>query len=209
MNAIDMATLGLLSLAVFLQVLAGLVPILYEDLNPAKEVPEEAEAVLNVPKSTALVILIRRSDAGDYSFEEGLVEALAEGDDVHPVLLSSPLLPSLLYEPSANPGLLWANHGMFHKWYTREAQVVNVGDVHTLRFDREGQMVDRDSELVQGIDALPYKDVVVYCSLPRLFGRQDWELAAYRTIWQRSSLLLVGVAALVRFAYGEPILRLF
>ena len=203
-----MVTLGLLSLAVFLQVLAGLIPILYEDLNPAEEVPKEAEAALSAPRSTPLVLLIRGDDSDDYRFPEGVAEALAKSDGVQTVAVAPATLPTLTYEPSSGRGAPGATPGMFHKWYTRAAHVIYVEDVNTLRFDRKGQVVDQDSELAQGLDALPSREVRIYCSLWRPFGRQDWELAAYRKVWQRSSLLLVGVAALVRFAYGEPILRL-
>ena len=65
------------------------------------------------------------------------------------------------------------------------------------------------SKPLPALNQLPVEKMMVYCGLPFPFGREDWELSAYRKVWQRSSLLLVAVTALVRFAYGEPILNLF
>jgi hypothetical protein len=204
-----MATLGLLSLAVFLQVLAGLIPILYEDLNPMKQTPEGAERVLNAPRSMPLVLLVASNSSEEPDFATGLAEALAKTDGANTEVITPFLLSDLKYLDSRQQGHLGMGPGMFHKWYTREARVVRISDVHDLRFDRRGQMVDQDFEVVRGLDALPHREVTIYCSLRRPFGRHDWELFAYRKAGQRLSLLVVGVAGLIRFASGEPILNLF
>ncbi len=193
-----MATLGLLSLAVFLQVLAALVPILYEDLNPARELPT-GESVLSAPRAIPLVLLLTRNHTPDDLLERALVERFSRGSDVNFMPIPLPHMDHLQYQSPGKRGFFGVNPGLLHKWYTRPAQMLDIEDV------RRWNIIDLPSRL----EELPTKESRVYCALWRPFGRHDWELAAYRRISQRSSLLLVGVAALVRFAYGEPILRLF
>ncbi len=193
-----MATLALLSLALGLQVLAGLIPILWEDLNPAKEM-QGADAVLKVPRSTPLVLLVTRNDENDRKLEAAFGEALAEDEGAHAEVVTPSLLADLTYQPPGKRGLFGVSPSLFHKWHSRTARVIHTKDLGALGFD----------DLASALDQVPAAETKVFCALWRPFGRQDWELAAYRRIWQRSSLLLVGVAALVRFAYGEPILRLF
>lgn len=194
-----MAALGLFSLAMFLQVLAGLVPILYEDLNPENRGSEGRVQVLNVPKAASLVLLITRGAYEDRGLEEALDEALSRSEGTHVQRSPAPQFRDLEYRASDRRGLFGAGPGLLHRWYTRPATILEIRDVQGLDLGRQ----------VPSISQLPVRETRIYSGLPRPFGRQDWELAAYRKIWQRSSLLLVGIAALVRFAYGEPILRLF
>ena len=193
-----MATLGLLSLAVFLQVLAGLIPILYEDLNPARGLPM-GEGVLNAPRSTPLVLLLTRNDSRDNFLERELAERFSGRSDLSFVVLPLHYLDDLRYQPPGGRGFFGVSPGLLHSWYSRPAQMLDIADMRPVGL----------TELPTQLDELPTREEKVYCALWRPFGRQDWELVAYRKIWQRSSLLLVGVAALARFAYGEPILRLF
>ncbi len=59
MSAIDMATLGILSLAVLLQVLAGLIVFLYTDFNPSRpsrDDPSETDNFQEVPRGESILI---------------------------------------------------------------------------------------------------------------------------------------------------------
>lgn len=193
-----MATLGLLSLAVCLQVVGGLFPILYEDLNPAKRWSEGREQVLSAPRAASLVLLITRNDYEDRPLEEALEHSFAE-EGKHVERIPIPGLRDLEYRASQRKGLLGVGPGLLHKWYTRPATVLAMTSVRSAGLALP----------LPPLRQMPVREARIYCGLPRPFGREDWELSAYRRIGQRVSLLLVAVAALVRFAYDEPILNLF
>ena len=187
-----MATLGLVSLALGLQVLAGLMVLLYTDFNPSRRSrndPEEADNFPTVPRGETPSIDITSDDEFRRIFEENLEQA--EGRKAYIHQMDQERL-SEIESPQHTIGGRGQgiNRELFSWWFTRSVRV-------------------RREEQSDSGDFGPWEDSRVYSPPWRPCSLALWQIEAFGRAFRQLSLLLVGVAALVRFAYGEPILNLF
>ena len=186
-----MVTLGLLSLAVLLQVIAGLMVILYTDFNPtrhSREEPEERDHFGDVPREAVLSIDTTSTDERRRIFEQNWERA--EGKNVRIRQMDPDGFEKIEYPPSPSGDSQDTGPGVFSWWFTRRVRV-------------------RRTEDPEDGDFGPWEESRVYSPPWRPFDVPLWQMDAFRRLFRQLSLLLVGVTALVRLAHGEPILKLF
>ena len=175
------ATVIFLSVALGLQVVAGLLAILYRDLNPARQVPRDLERILKAPRAVPLSLHIPEESTEDpkgKAMREAYEKASAESRGHRWEFIEAGLLPALNPEPGDSRSPLAV-------WWSREAAV-------SAEYPQESS-----------------SSVRILSSPWQPWNFHDWEIDAIRNGLRYGSYVLVGVIAIIRIAHGEPLLRLF
>ncbi len=175
------ATVIFLSVALGLQLIAGLLATFYRDLNPARQVPKELDRILNAPRGMRLHLDLSTESTADTkgdSMRRAHRKASYESRGDLLEYVDPDLLPVLNPEPEDTKSPLAA-------WWSR------LVSIHGQQL-REGPVPTR-----------------ILSSPWRPWNFQDWEIDAIRNGLRNGSFVLLGVIAIIRIAHGEPLLRLF
>lgn len=176
-----MATVIFLSVALGLQIVAGLLAILYRDLNPAREVPKELDHILNAPRGMRLHLDVETESTADPKGEamaRAHSKAVAEDRGYRWESVAPALLPALNPEPGDTKSPLAG-------WWSREAAV-------SAEYPAESS-----------------PSVRIVSNPRRPLNLQNWEVDAIRNSLRYGSFGVLGAIAIIRIAHGEPLLRLF